>query len=640
MAWGDPTGSAIQVPPDLGNIVAIDAGGSHSLALKADGTVVAWGWGCWAPAMVPPGLSNVVAISAGDCHDVALKADGTVVDWYNNNNAPANLDVITSALTNIAAVSAGEPTSLALRTDGTIAAWGISGDWPGVRNIPSGLVNVAAVSVKSGRPLALRVDGTVVAWGTNAFGEATIPTGLPNVVAIAQGIGHSLVLLRDGSPTMTVQPWDRVVPTGASPNFAAKVVGIQSMNYQWQFNGTDIAGATHDTLSIPNAAASDSGVYSLAVSNEVGIVASRQAKLIVSTDAPGLGGHAPVLPDQPAYMVDELIPLLVINTAADPDNSGASLTYQLIDPPAGATIDASGIIRWTPTEEQAPGTALITTVVTKAGDAMLSATNSFSVVVNEVNSAPVLPVQADLSLSALSQLVVMNQATDPDIPANILTYQLVNPPAGATIDANGVIRWTPTRAQGPGTNTLVTVVTDNGVPNLSATNSFTIRISAPTLAPMPNFTLRPGQWLSCPNSATDNDPARHLTFSLDSAPSGARLTSDTGVFSWRPPVAFAGTSNYVQIRVTDDSPIPLSALSGFAIQVTSLTPAVLEPALLPNGAFRVRVTGSLGPDYILQASPNASDWVSLQTNTPATVPLDFTDLKPSTNRFYRIRLGP
>ena len=31
------------VPAGLSNVVAVAAGGQHSLALKADGTVVAWG---------------------------------------------------------------------------------------------------------------------------------------------------------------------------------------------------------------------------------------------------------------------------------------------------------------------------------------------------------------------------------------------------------------------------------------------------------------------------------------------------------------------------------------------------------------------------------------------------------------------
>jgi hypothetical protein len=69
-----------------------------------------------------------------------------------------------------------------------------------------------------------------------------------------------------------------------------------------------------------------------------------------------------------------------------------------------------------------------------------------------------------------------------DLPPTLLTYALVAPPAGASIDTNGVITWTPTQAQGPSTNTITTVVTDNGVPSLSATNSFAVVVTAPASA--------------------------------------------------------------------------------------------------------------------------------------------------------------
>jgi hypothetical protein len=38
----------------------------------------------------------------------------------------------------------------------------------------------------------------------------------------------------------------------------------------------------------------------------------------------------------------------------------------------------------------------------------------------------------------------------------------------------GIITWTPTEAQGPSTNTFTSIVTDNGSPSLSATNTFTV----------------------------------------------------------------------------------------------------------------------------------------------------------------------
>ena len=72
----------------------------------------------------------------------------------------------------------------------------------------------------------------------------------------------------------------------------------------------------------------------------------------------------------------------------------------------------------------------------------LSATNTFAVVVNEVNVAPILPVIPTQTVLELSLLSVTNTASESNIHST-LGYRLLNPPAGMIIDANGLITWTP-----------------------------------------------------------------------------------------------------------------------------------------------------------------------------------------------------
>jgi Tfp pilus assembly protein PilW len=141
-------------------------------------------------------------------------------------------------------------------------------------------------------------------------------------------------------------------------------------------------------------------------------------------------------------------------------------------------MDAHGIVRWTPSEAQGPTNVSLVTVVVDDGVPPLSATNSFSVTVLESNSPPVLPVQADRTISAGTLLTVTNTASDSDLPTNVLAYTLSNPPGGALIDATGIITWTPDAGQAPSTNTITTIVTDDGVPPLSATNAFVVVVQA------------------------------------------------------------------------------------------------------------------------------------------------------------------
>src|SRR6185369_11527413 len=139
----------------------------------------------------------------------------------------------------------------------------------------------------------------------------------------------------------------------------------------------------------------------------------------------------------------------------------------------------------------------------------LSATNTFTVIVEPIHNGPVLGVQTNRTLDELSTLVVTNTAADTDIPARKLTYELLDAPLGAAIDTNGVVSWTPTEAQGPSTNTITTIVIDDGNPQLSATNNFVVIVNelnvAPVLPSQSNRTISGLTPLIVTNTATDSD---------------------------------------------------------------------------------------------------------------------------------------
>src|SRR5439155_549052 len=164
------------------------------------------------------------------------------------------------------------------------------------------------------------------------------------------------------------------------------------------------------------------------------------------------------------HMTDLTCTTLFRTTATDADLPANTLTFSLESgAPAGASINVSnGVFTWTPTEDQGPSTNLITVRVTDDGSPPSSDARSFTVIVTEVNRAPVLTVPADQVIDELSTLVVTNTATDADLPANTLTFSLdPGAPAGASINAtNGVFTWTPTASQAPGTNTVTVRVAD------------------------------------------------------------------------------------------------------------------------------------------------------------------------------------
>ena len=288
--------------------------------------------------------------------------------------------------------------------------------------------------------------------------------------------------------------------------------------------------------------------------------------------------EAPVLPAQINRTLHNLASLVLTNTALDADLPANELSYELAVSPVGVVIHANGVITWTPSAGQRPSTNTITTVVTDNGAPPLRATNSFTVTVNNVNTAPVLPVLTNVSIGELSTLMVTNRATDGDIPANTLSYALTGP-TNATIDAFGVIAWTPNEAQGPCTNTFTTVVTDDGEPELSATNSFTVTVldinSPPVLATNADVTIDELSTLMVTNRATDGDiPANTLIYLL-TGPANATIDAN-GVIVWTPDETQGPGTNTFTTMVTDNGVPPLSVTNRFTVTVLEInSPPVL-----------------------------------------------------------------
>jgi VCBS repeat-containing protein len=101
-----------------------------------------------------------------------------------------------------------------------------------------------------------------------------------------------------------------------------------------------------------------------------------------------------------------------------------------------------------------------------------------SILVSDVNDAPVLAAIGNKTVDELTTLSFLATASDADVPANTLTFSLSGVvPAGASITPAGAFSWTPTAAQGPGVYTFDVVVTDNGTPNLSDRETITVTVN-------------------------------------------------------------------------------------------------------------------------------------------------------------------
>ena len=115
------------------------------------------------------------------------------------------------------------------------------------------------------------------------------------------------------------------------------------------------------------------------------------------------------------------------------------------------------------------------------------------------------------------------------------------------------------------------------------TNVLSLSVLSPFLPPqfsaIANTNLLAGRTLSLTNNATDpNSPPQRLLYSLLTAPSGATINATSGVLTWRPAVAIAGTSNLFTVVVTHGG------------WVTNVSPVV--DAYVRDGGFTNLNTGA------------------------------------------------
>ena len=144
-----------------------------------------------APAQVA-GLSGIVAIAAGGYHSLALKADGTAWAWGQNSFGQLGDGTLTkkespvqvSGLSGAEKIAAGENHSLAIKPDGTAWVWGYNaygqlgnGAFETSRvPVQCGMGQATAIAAGYEHNLALKEDGTAWAWGYSTYGQLGLPS--------------------------------------------------------------------------------------------------------------------------------------------------------------------------------------------------------------------------------------------------------------------------------------------------------------------------------------------------------------------------------------------------------------------------------------------------------------------------------
>ena len=239
---------------------------------------------------------------AGTDASFSVAATGTPVPGYQWRFNGANISGATDAnllLSNVQAGNAGNYSVVVTNLVGSVtSSVAILTVWfpPAITSQPSSRTNITGsdatfIVIATGTaPLSYQWQ-----FGGNNIAGATSSALTVNNVQLANAGNYAVVVTNvAGSlasavaaltvwapPAITAQPASRTNLTGSSANFSVSATGTAPLSYQWQVGGVAIVGATASTLTLNNVQLSDTGNYSVAITNVAGSLTSAAAALTV-----------------------------------------------------------------------------------------------------------------------------------------------------------------------------------------------------------------------------------------------------------------------------------------------------------------------------------------------------------------------
>ncbi len=278
------------------------------------------------------------------------------------------------------------------------------------------------------------------------------------------------------------------------------------------------------------------------------------AELFPDQQVGGGGGtnDAPVLEAIGDQSVDEGGKLAFTINASDADDDDMTLSvtglpdgeFFSADPKASP---ATWSFSWTPQEDES---GVYESVEFTVSDGSLSDSETISITVDEVNSAPVLESIGDKTVTAGETLTFDISATDADVPANILAFSATNVPDGADFDGT-TFTWTPSDEQAGSNFNITFTVTDDGDPQKEDSETITVTVNervnhAPIAEAPQGMIVEAGGTLTIPLVAADED-GDEVQLSIVDAPANGSLGTidqETQTVQYTADATFAGEDHF------------------------------------------------------------------------------------------------
>lgn len=295
-------------PADAGTYQLVAANSAGSVTSSAAVLVVNT-----PPAILVPPTATQSA-NAGSTLTLSVTVSGLpapALQWNKNGTAIAGATAADLTLANLGSGDAASYTVTAANAAGSVtsaAAVVVVNTPPVITAQP-----VATQSVTAGATVTLSVsaDGNpapTYQWSKNGAvlpGATGATLALTGVSAAAAGTytvvagncaGYvtstpAVVIVNTPPALLSQPPATQTVAAGSAAQLAVTATGSPAPTFQWQKNGTAVAGGTAPTLSFTSVALTDAATYTVVATNAAGFITSAPAILVVTA--------APTITQQP-----------------------------------------------------------------------------------------------------------------------------------------------------------------------------------------------------------------------------------------------------------------------------------------------------------------------------------------------------
>jgi endonuclease/exonuclease/phosphatase family metal-dependent hydrolase len=439
-------------------------------------------------------------------------------------------------------------------------------------------------------------------------------------------------------PVIVTQPQSQTNAVGATITFSVGAGGSGTLACQWQFNGTNIAGATANPFILVDAQLTNNGNYSVVVTNLFGSVASSNAVLLL-TNAP------PTITTQPqgqSVLAGQTATFSVAASGTPPLNyqwffSGTNIAGATTNPFTLANVQLTNAGNYSVVITNITGS-----VTSSAAPLMVLFTNP--VVFAQWNFNSITPdgnttTGATTPSTGMGTAALVNGTT-----ATFATGDTTLDPAGSTDNSGWNTTAYPAQGTGNKTRGVQFNVSTAGRQNIVISWSSQSSPSGSKYGRL-QYTTNGIDFVDFPTAFTNGTSFNVKTNSL-TAISGVNNNTNFAfrfVSEFENTAANTANTNYVPANsssygTSGTMRYDMVTVSGASYIVA--TAAALTSVAFTNGQFAFTLSGSVGASYVVQTSTNlaATNWIPVFTNIS---PFIFTDANLTVpQKFYRATVQP